>query len=180
MNDGSAVDGEVNSGSESFVSNLVNLAGKSFNIQFDAVAGSGVMDTVSTDLGVMSTGADSLQWDVNTDAVTFSNLSIQNFDPMASGLSVGDISVNGFQFMSFSAASASTDQGSIDGVVWTDVGSTNQTFPLTSSTTVTHVQNLWRLDSIGIDVSAVPEPSSFIFGGGLAMLLIGHRRRGVS
>src|SRR5688572_30521997 len=80
--------GTVDAATETWRSPTVTSQdGAMFQVQFDSTAIAGVQTLTSSDLGVLSTVMDDNdQFDVNTDALTLGNLSIQNFDPGTSGL----------------------------------------------------------------------------------------------
>ena len=130
------------------------------------------------------------------EGLSFTNLSITNFQSNGSGITVGDISDLQFHGLTVGAAANAQDGATISftgfGTSTTDVNlsgvSAGYTIPLTglsnfsSTATGLYVQpdngssrNRWNVT--GLSVSYVPEPSAAALLGLGVVGLIGHRRR---
>ena len=183
-----------------FTSNSVGpytdpVTGVSFDIQFTAAAPAGFSLSVpssSNRLGIddlNSAADDADEFDSNSESVVFSNISIVNFMANGSGLSLADLTVDGFTGMTFVAAGASSDSGRIidnstsNSTVWSDVATSDFiTAPNgpASSITIAHLGGSWRANSVSfqVNVSAVPEPTSVtLFASSIGLVLLRRKRR---
>ncbi len=181
LNSSTVQSGTPYSGFEPFKSTTQTVSGATFRLLFDVTASAGTIALPSNDLGVVSSMGDTDEFNSALDEVTFNNFVVTDFDAGGSSLTSSDISVEMIS-MSFKAASAASDSGTINGVTWTDLGDPTVSIAggPASSATLKHAGGIWRVDSVGFQATAVPEPSSFLLGGGLVMMLVFHRRRRVS
>jgi len=194
---GNHSDGSVFSTSTSF-------NGATFNIEYalnafaaDETTEDAFINSTGSFFGVGSVGDPNAGNERSIDGddgeqLSITNLSITNFNAGTSGLVVGDLNIsfdslailNGtaapdgieISFTGFGDTQVDVQQpGTVDLTGLTNFSSSSTALYIQPDTTASN--NRWSVSGISVDVTAVPEPSSFAMFCAIGGLLMGRRRK---